>query len=144
MKHLILICLAVVFFTTASAQDIRQSEVPSLVLNAFQSKFSNPTDIEWEKQGDLFKVEFEIGNKDHDLWLDQNGNIKKHKEEITRADLPEVIKQKLNSDFKSYRIDDVDKIETNGKIYFVVDLDSNAGDREVIFLADGSIQQRID
>lgn len=141
MKHVILIILTAASFTAVRAQDIQQREVPSLVLNAFQTKFSNAVDVEWEKQMELFKVEFEIGNKDHDLWFDKNGNIKKHKEEIAKADLPEAILQKLNSDFKSYRIDDVDKIETNGKVYYLVDLDSSAGDREVIFLADGSIQQ---
>lgn len=143
MKYLILIGLTTGIFTAACAQDIEQSTVPSLVLNAFQTKFSNATDVEWEQQADLFKAEFDIGNRDHDLWLDKNGNVKKHKEEVAKADLPEAVNQKLKNDFTRYRIDGVEKIETNGKIYFLVDLDSNTGDREVLFLPDGSVQQGI-
>lgn len=144
MKNLGLVFLAAGIFSVANAQDVPQVEVPSLVLNAFQSKYSNATDVEWEKQGDLYKVEFEIGNRDHDLWVDKNGNIKKHKEEVTKTELPEAVVKKLKTDFRDYRVDDVDRIETNGKVYFQIDLDSFTGDREVLFLADGSIQQGIE
>ena len=141
MKYLALILVIAGFVPAATGQDIQQSEVPSLVLNTFQSKFPNATDIDWEREADLYKVEFEIGKRDHDLWIDKNGNITKHKEEVTKTDLPAAINQKLQSDFKEYRIDDVDKIETNGKVFFLVDLDSNSGDKEVLFSPDGAVQQ---
>jgi hypothetical protein len=140
MKHFILVVLAAALSGAATAQDIPQSEVPSLVLNAFQSKFSNATDIEWEREGELFKVDFEVGNRDHDLWIDKSGTIKKHKEEIAKADLPASVAQKIKTDFKEYTVDDVDRIETDGKVFFYVDLDSRSGDKEVTFTADGTVQ----
>lgn len=140
MKKLIFaICLAGAS-TVAVAQDIRQSEVPSVVLNAFQSKFSNATDVEWEMKGDLYKVEFEIGKFDHDLWIDKNGKVVKHKEELSKSDLPAAINDKIKTEYKDYRVDDVYKIESDGKVTYEVDLDGNRGDREITFAPDGTVQ----
>jgi hypothetical protein len=124
------------------AQDIPQSQVPSLVLNAFQLKYSNVTDLEWELKDDLYKAEFEIGTRDHDLWIDNAGNIKKHKEDFPKGQLPSSVRKKIASEFKDYKIDDVDKIQMDKKVLFQVDLDGPRGDREVLFTADGEIHER--
>lgn len=140
MKKLIFaICLAGAS-TVAVAQDIRQSEVPSVVLNAFQSKFSNAADVEWEMKGDLYKVEFEIGKFDHYLWIDKNGKVVKHKEELSKSDLPPAINDKIKAEYKDYRVDDVYKIESDGKVTYEVELDGNRGDREITFAPDGTVQ----
>lgn len=141
MKRIVFAAIMMGLCTAASAQDIPQRDVPSLVLSAFQEKFSDATDVSWEKEADLYKVEFEIGNRDHDLWIDKSGNIIKHKEEFFAADLPKAVSQKIKTDFKGYRIDDVERIETNGKVIFQVELDSRSGDREVMFLQDGTVYE---
>ena len=143
MKSLIFAMCIAGLSPVVIAQDIPQEQVPSLVLNAFQSKFSNATDVEWEKKGDLFKVEFEIGSLDHDLWIDKTGNIKKHKEEFSKTNLPEAVNQKIKTEFSGYRIDDVDKIETDGKVFYQVELDGKSDDRDVLFSSDGSVQQGV-
>lgn len=141
MKTLMLVVCVTALATAAIAQDIPQSQVPSLVLNAFQTKYSSATDLEWELKGDLYKAEFEIGTRDHDLWIDKNGHIKKHKEDFPKSQLPAAIQEQIKSEFKDYKIDDVDKIETGEKVFFQVDLDSNLGDREILFTADGKIHE---
>lgn len=134
------ICMAAGFSSTVSAQDIPQSQVPSVVVNAFQSKFPNADDVDWEKEGKLFKVDFEIGSRDHDLWIDNSGNIKKHKEELNKSDLPAAVAEKIKNEFKEYSIDDVDKIEADGKVSYLVELDGKDGDRDVSFSEDGTVQ----
>jgi uncharacterized membrane protein YkoI len=140
MKSLIFAACIAGLSPAVVAQDVPQEQVPSLILNAFQSKFSNATDIEWEKKGEFFKVEFEIGSIDHDLWIDKTGNFKKHKQESSKADLPEAVNQKIKTEFSGYRVDEVDKIETDGKVFYEVELDSKSDDRDVLFAADGNIQ----
>jgi len=140
MKTIIFaICMAAAS-TIVAAQDISQAEVPSVVLNTFQSKFPNAVDIEWEMEGDLYKVEFEIGKFDHDVFIDKSGNVKRHKEAILKSDLPAAIKEKLKSQFKDYRVEDVDRIESEGQVTYKVDLDGNRGDRKVYFAPDGTVQ----
>jgi hypothetical protein len=144
MKKLIVILLAVwVFNVNANAQDIPQSQVPSVVLNAFQVKFPNATDIDWELKGEQYKVDFEIGTRDHDVWIDKSGNIKKHKEDIAKQELPQEIVKKIEKDFGSYKIDDSDKIEADGKVVYLVELDGAADDRKVTFTAGGDVQENI-
>ena len=141
MKILISFLFAAGVISSASAQDVPQNQVPSVVVNAFQTNFSKAVDVEWEREGELYKCEFELGRIDHNVWLDQSGNVTKHKEEISRDDIPAAVMQKLKSDFKDYTVDDADKIETDGKVYFEVELDSDKGDREVLVASDGTIME---
>ena len=144
MKKLIILLLAVwILNVHANAQDIPQSQVPSVVLNAFQVKFPNATDVDWELKGDQYKVDFEIGTRDHDVWIDKSGNIKKHKEDISKKDLPQGIVNKIAKDFSSYKIDDTDKIEADGKVVYLIELDGTADDRKVTFSSDGEVQENI-
>src|SRR5690606_29211703 len=78
------------FSTTTTAQDIPQSQVPSLVVNSFQKTFPKTFDAEWELQGELYEVEFETGllGTDHHAWYDKTGKLVKHKEEISKGRLP--------------------------------------------------------
>lgn len=51
------------------SQDVPQTEVPSLVLNAFAQQFNNPNDVEWEMQREHYQVDFEIDRMDHEAWF---------------------------------------------------------------------------
>ena len=124
-----------------NAQEIPQSQVPSVVLNAFQGKFSNATDVEWESKNELYKAEFEVDKRGHDVWIDKTGKITKHKEDFPKKDLPQAVQQQLTSEFKAYKLDDADKIEMDGKIFYQVELDGTSDDRKVLFSADGKVQE---
>jgi hypothetical protein len=124
-----------------NAQDIPASQVPSVVLNTFKSKYSNATDIEWKLKNDIYHVEFEVEKKDHDLWIDKSGEITKHKFDMPLSETPDAVRQKIASEFKDYKIDDVDKVEMDGKILYHVDLDGKTDDREVLFSAEGNIEE---
>lgn len=144
MKTLLSIVILVATFSSAAvSQDISEKEVPSLVLNALQSKYSSATKVDWELEGDVYKAEFDVGSREHDLWIDKNGNITKHKEDFPKKELPQAITQKLQSEFKDYKIDDADKIEEGGKILYEVDLDGSKDERKVLFTADGKVEQNI-
>lgn len=140
MKKYILIASAILTTTLLNAQDIPQSEVPSVILNSFQQKFSDVSDLEWEIKGDFYKAEFEIGKKDHDVWFNKEGKITRHKEDFPKGQLPEAIRSTLANQFKNYRVDDVDKIEMEGKIFYQVELDGRPDDRIIRFNADGTIE----
>ena len=124
-----------------NAQDIAQSEVPSAVLSAFQSKFQNPLEVEWKLKDGIYDVEFKINKREHEAWIDKSGTIKKHKEDFPKSQLPQVIRQKIETDFKGYKIDDADKIEENGEIFYEVDLDGANDDRELLFSASGELKK---
>lgn len=142
MKTLIVILLGVAgLHTVAAAQDIPQSQVPAAVLNAFQTKFQNTKDLAWALKGELYKAEFEISSRKHEVWINKSGAVTRHKEDFPKSQLPEAIREKLAKDFKDYKIDDADKIEAEGKVFYQVDLDSPQGKRKLVFTADGQLQE---
>jgi hypothetical protein len=124
------------------AQDIPRSEVPSVVANAFQVAFPQATDVEWELQGDQYKVDFEIGRADHDVWFDKEGKTIKHKEEIAASDLPAAVTTAIRKDFSAYRVEDVEKIEEQGNVSYEMELDGSPTDLKVVFSADGKILRK--
>jgi|SRR5688572_576399 uncharacterized membrane protein YkoI len=127
--------------TMADAQDIPQSDVPSVVLNAFQQKYADAKAVEWENKGDVYKAEFEVGSRGHDVWIDKSGKITKHKEDFPKKDLPQAIQQQISTEFKAYKLDDADKIEMDGKVFYQVELDGTSDDRKVLFTADGKVEE---
>jgi len=118
--------MVLIFFfgRDAIAQDLMPSQVPSIVKDALKTKFPNSNDIEWEKKGEYYNVEFEIGRNDHELWITPSGQIVKHKEEISSAQLPQNIKNKIKTDYKGYRIDDVDKLTIKDKVLYKVEIET--------------------
>lgn len=128
--------------TEAVSQDISEKEVPSSILSVFQNKYPNAGETRWEQKDDAYKAEFEVGSREHDLWIDKNGKITKHKEDFPKSELPQAITQKIKTDFKDYKIDDADKIEEGGKVLYEIDLQGK-DERKVFFTADGNIQENV-
>ena len=125
----------------AHAQVIPQSQVPPVVLKAFQEKFASATEVKWETKSELYKAEFKVNKRGHDVWIDKTGKITKTKEDFPKKDLPAAIQQQITSEFKAYKLDDADKIEMDGKVFYQVELDGTADDRKVLFSADGKVQE---
>ena len=78
MKKKAIQLLVVIMMTTGTiiAQDMRQSDVPSVVVNNFKKEFPKAKDVEWEMKGDVYNVEFEIGLfTDYKAWYEASGKI---------------------------------------------------------------------
>lgn len=143
MKNLILF-VTVLFFWNGSiqAQDIPSSKVPEAVKNALMKIHSNAKGIEWEKTGESYNVEYEIGRKDHELWISPEGEILRHKEDISSSNLPQSIKNKIKSEYKGYRIEDAEKLTVKNQVFYKIELDGrgNNSDLDLILDANGNSQ----
>src|SRR5687768_16182268 len=137
-KTLVLILLSLTLHVDLVAQD---NQIPREVLASFQSKFPNATDLKWEAKKELYKAEFKIGSRANDVWLDKTGAIKKHKQDFPKKELPEVIRKKVESDFSGFKIDDADKIEENGEVFYEVDIKGATEERKLLFTAAGVIKE---
>jgi len=146
MKKQFLIIGALGLFSFTQAQDISQSQVPSLVLNQFSSQFPKATDVEWEMDGNLYNVEFELGwNIDREVWYNPEGKIVKHKEDISRDKLPEAVNNRIKVDFSDYTIDDLEQITDNGRVIYKMELNSLLQqDWDVIIDATGKVISKIE
>lgn len=146
MKKKILIgFIACVGLTSAVvAQDLLQSDVPSVVVNNFQKAFPKAYDVEWELKGELYEVDFETGvSIDHEAWYDKTGKLVKHKQEIAKTDLPKAVLNTLNTDFKGYRVEDAKKITEGSKVTYKLDLESTSSEWKVLLSSEGKVLSKI-
>jgi len=124
--------------TIITAQDIRQDEVPSLVINNFKKKFPKAKDIEWEYKKTYYNVEFEIGFfTDFEAWYDRSGKLIKYSEEISKRELPKVIQDNIKTNYKNYKIDDVEKVTENEKITYHIEIEKGNDEINLKFLENG-------
>ena len=123
------------------AQDIPQTQVPSEILNQFNSQFPDASNVEWEMKGDLYNVEFEIGwNIDHNVWYNAASEMVKHKEDISPDELPEAVNNRIKTDFNGYTIEDLKRITDNGVVVYKMELNSSQQqDWDVVIDAKGDV-----
>lgn len=140
MKNLILFTLLLIS-SFAQAQDLSKREVPSVILNNFQSAFPKASDVEWEKKGDQYKVEFEIGywNNDQSAWYDQEGKLLRHQEEISKKDLPRKIYDQIQTEYKWFVISDIEKITSEDETLYKVELKSFTKEWKILYDETGSV-----
>ncbi len=127
--------------TSMFAQDIPQSQVPSLVLNSFQQKYPKAYDVEWELKGDLYKVEFEksLLGDDVEVWFDKSGKVVRSKEEISKSELPKAILDKIDAEFKASIIKDVEKFIDNNTVSYKVEVKTIREEWDILFDEKGNI-----
>lgn len=142
MREKLIIAVCLLFSSLSYAQDIAVRDVPSVVLNSFTKAFPKATDVDWEMKGDLFNVEFEIGRRDHEVWLDPKGTIVKHKKEITARELPSTVKNSIKQNYKGYRIDDVEQVEEMKQVFYKVELKTFTDEKELVFDQSGKLSNK--
>ncbi|NQX41169.1 Putative beta-lactamase-inhibitor-like, PepSY-like [Pedobacter steynii] len=143
MKQSIILAAGLLFSGLTYAQDIPVKEVPSVVLNSFSKAFPQAVKVDWEKKGDLFNADFDIGRRDHEVWLNHKGAIVKYKKELRSRELPSVVANSIKKNFKGFRIDDVDKYEEEKQFFYKVELKTLSEEKKVVFDAQGKISNRI-
>ena len=111
-------------------EDDFRADVPSVVLNAFQSNYPKASDVEWEMLGDDYQVDFEIERVDYEAIFSAEGDMLKYKYEISSTELPEAVKKAITANYANYQIDDKD-------LYYQVELDGKP-DKHLVLNEDGS------
>lgn len=133
--------LLVIFFLGAGtifAQEMSETQVPSVIVNNFKKEFPKANDVEWERQGDQYNVDFEIGRyKDYEAWFTASGMLIRYTEEISEGDLPKAVKDAVKNKYKGYRIDDAKKIIENGVETYNVEIEKGNDERDLIFSKNG-------
>lgn len=140
MKRYFWLSLIVLFSVlVVRSQDIHKSQVPSVIRNNFQKTFPKAKDEDWERKGENFKVEFELGTSDneHNAWYSKEGLLIRHKEEMSKKNLPEAIRFVINRDYKLYWISEVERIIEGREISYNIKLKSIIREWNLVFSESG-------
>ncbi len=126
------------------AQNIHPSQAPAVVVNAFQQQYPKATDVEWEKKGVNYEVEFEVGvaDKDHTVLIDPTGKMISHKQDISKTELPTAVLNAISKEFPEYKTDDVEKIEAAGITTYRLELKKKPEEWKVVFDENGKLLEK--
>lgn len=132
---------AVILFATGAvmAQDLRPAEVPGNLKDAFNKEYSKATNVEWEKELDNYKVEFDLNRRDPEVWYNASGTVLKKEIEITEGELPQALRDAIKSRYAGYRVDDVEKIWQNNATTYEVELEKGQDEKYIVFDDNGKV-----
>jgi uncharacterized protein (DUF2249 family) len=142
MKTKVIQLMAVFLLGTGAmfAQDMPESQVPSVIVNNFKKEFPKAYDVEWEKKGEQYNVEFEIGTgTDYEAWFTNSGKLIKYKQEITITNLPQAIKDAIHTNYPGFRIGEAKKYVENGVETYKVEIEKGSEELKLLFSKDGKI-----
>ena len=143
MERAFSLCVIMGSAMFSCSQNVPPADIPSLVINTFQERFVDAVDIEWRKINGSFEAEFEIENMDHAVKIDSSGKILIYMHEISSKELPEVIVTEINSGLQEYKLDEIDRIEAGGKIYYRLELEGNGAELTRLYTAEGKEDRNI-
>ena len=141
---LILIPLALLI-ASCKGQNIAKEKVPSLVSNTLKSKFPTSNDVDWVKHGNIYEAELDINDSTElSVRIDESGKVLMQKQDIAVSELSAKIIIAIQNQYPSYTVDDVEKIEKDGSIFYQVEL-KGKGKKELnlVFSTDGKEEENI-
>ena len=139
MRKLIFVAFMMFYTAVSFGQDIKETDVPSVVLNTFKQQYTKAEKVEWKQKAGMYKVEFKIAKDDHELWLDKTGKVVKHKQEIKADQLPKEVTAAIAKDYKGYTIHDPKKTDNAGVVTYKVELKTASSEMHLTFDKSGKV-----
>lgn len=118
-----LIGFIVFAFITGNAftQTINQSDIPAVVLNAFQVKYPNAANAKWKLEKGNYQVDYKVNNKPGKLILDYKGSLLAHFQDLSASEIPRVVFNTIKTKVENVDLQDVEKQEKDGKTIYVTE-----------------------
>lgn len=142
MKSLKIAALILFTTMTVNAQDVKNEEISKNLKSQFEKEYPNATEIEWEKENNLFNVEFDIDEKEQEIWYDDSGNIIKTEHELEEAELPEAIRSKIKSSYSAFKIDDIEMKKENDEVTYEIEIRKGWKGKTLMFNESGANIQK--
>ena len=120
MKRIIGLFVFVLFIGNTFAQNISQSNIPAVVLNAFQLKYPNADDVKWKLEKGNYRVDYRVNSKDNRLTMDYKGNILKHTQDLYISEIPKAVLATIQTRVPYYDVNDADKLVEGSKITYAI------------------------
>ncbi|QPH40662.1 PepSY-like domain-containing protein [Pedobacter endophyticus] len=127
---------------SSNAQDIDKNKVPAAVKSAFMKAYPKATDVDWEMKGSNYEADFDLAKVDYKATYTSAGKAISFEKDIPNSQLPALIVKNIKAKYPQGRIDDVDLINTGGKISYKVDIEGTP-DVNVWYTADGKFVKEL-
>ena len=122
--------------------DLNPNGIPNVVIATFKSLYPTAQRVEWEREGHLYKAEFDLNGSEYDVFFLSDGTWVRSVIELNlrTTNLPQAVQQYLATNYAGWTIDDADLIQTPGDEYYKLELEKRGQqDVKLYIRADGSI-----
>ncbi len=116
--------LVFALFTMVSCSKTKSYPIPDAVVASFEKKYPNVI-AHWGWSGGLYKAEFYFNDRDVKALFKNNGEWVVSETDLYVSDFPAELVEAITFKYPSYRIDDVDLIESPSLEYYVVELEGS-------------------
>ncbi|MBT0608370.1 PepSY-like domain-containing protein [Aequorivita echinoideorum] len=133
MKNVKILSALFLMTNIALAQDIAMDAVHTNVKVSFNKEYANATAVEWERDMENYKVEFDLNQIDTEVWYSDAGNVIRKEQDIAENELPQAVRNAIKSKYASYRVDEIEKIWQNNLTSYEVELEKNGKEMHINF-----------
>lgn len=138
--------LSVATLTFATGCDKDDNYTPNAtIVNALNAKYPQAGRVEWDMKQNYHVAEFWQNGVEVEAWFDSNGKWMMTETDIKFPSLPEAVKNSFNaSEYKTWRIEDVDKIEKTGmETVYVIEVEKGIQEINLYYAEDGTLIKAI-
>lgn len=145
MKKLIPLVVAIFMMNNLFAQKIDEKSVPSEAVKTFQSKFTQATDVKWEKSDALYKAVFIQNDLKTKVCYTATGQWIKTEWEIPQVYAPKTISDYISANFPKFKIMGLSIVEEDkstlpGK-YYIAEISNKKEVKSLKFNMKGEVMQ---
>ena len=139
MKQIILVAGTLLVINTATAQHLKEAEVPTSVKASFAKKYNTSKVEAWEKEGEDYEAEFHLNKVESSAVFSADGIYKELEQDIKITELPKTVTEYCSKNFSGYKISETAKItDANGKIMYEAEMTKGKEHLDAIFDSKGS------
>lgn len=136
MKTIVMMMASMLIVSCASAQKIKEAEVPETVKEGLKKHFASVKVEGWEREGANYEAEFDLNKVETSALFDASGNLLETESEIAVADLPKSATEYLTKNHKGDKVKEAAKItEANGKVKYEAEVKG----KDILFDENGNL-----
>jgi hypothetical protein len=139
MQKTFVILFCVLLFISCTGRRLSSSKVPSVVLNTVKASYPEANSVEWKKLDTNYEAEISVNDStEASARVTADGRILMRKLEIPSTEIPAVLQELVKTNYGIYDIDDVERVEKDGLVYYQMELEAKGKkDLELVFTIDG-------
>ena len=127
MKTILVLISTLFSIYSLTAQNLKESDVPSPVKTKFHSLYPAVKSVEWEKEKKNFEATFKENSMETSVLIDASGKLKETEVQIPVTDLPQACNDYLAKNIPGKKTKDAYKI-TKAKGRITYEAETEEGD----------------
>lgn len=111
------------------------------IQKAFTNKYPNASRVKWEKEYGFYVVDFYFDGFDREAWINTQGEWVMTESDILYNDLPPKVQSAFKeSEYKDWKIDDVDMFErVDMETVYVIEVEQRKQETDLHYTEDGTL-----